>query len=96
LLNLQLLLLLVSLHAGQELLQQSGGTFEGLRSYLRQLAVAAYEQKAAAVDGIEPGLMQEAQKFFVLTQTDNLWKEHLQVRPGLADCLAYEQAGGQR
>lgn len=23
--------------------------------------------------------MQEAQKFFVLTQTDNLWKEHLQV-----------------
>jgi preprotein translocase subunit SecA len=66
--------------AGQELLQQSGGTFEGLRSYLRQLAVAAYEQKAAAVDDIEPGLMQEAQKFFVLTQTDNLWKEHLQVR----------------
>jgi preprotein translocase subunit SecA len=57
--------------------------------------VAAYEQKAAAVDDIEPGLMQEAQKFFVLTQTDNLWKEHLQVRPGLGDCLAYEQAGGQ-
>jgi preprotein translocase subunit SecA len=46
--------------------------------------VAAYEQKAAAVDDIEPGLMQEAQKFFVLTQTDNLWKEHLQVRPGTA------------
>uniref|UniRef100_A0A383WI89 chloroplast protein-transporting ATPase n=1 Tax=Tetradesmus obliquus TaxID=3088 RepID=A0A383WI89_TETOB len=64
---------------GQELLQQSGGSFEGLRSYLRQLAVAAYEQKAAAVDDIEPGLMQEAQKFFVLTQTDNLWKEHLQA-----------------
>jgi preprotein translocase subunit SecA len=46
--------------------------------------VAAYEQKAAAVDDIEPGLMQEAQKFFVLTQTDNLWKEHLQVRAGPA------------
>lgn len=54
-------------------------TFEGLRVYLRQLAVAAYQQKAAAVDDIEAGLMQEAQKFFVLTQTDNLWKEHLQV-----------------
>ena len=23
--------------------------------------------------------MQEAQRFFVLTQTDNLWKEHLQA-----------------
>jgi hypothetical protein len=36
--------------------------------------------QAAAVDTIERGLMQEAQKFFVLTQTDNLWKEHLQAR----------------
>jgi len=24
-------------------------------------------------------LVQEAQRFFVLTQTDNLWKEHLQA-----------------
>ena len=52
---------------------------QALRAYLRELAVAAYRQKAGAVDGLEGGLMQEAQKFFVLTQTDNLWKEHLQV-----------------
>lgn len=26
-----------------------------------------------------PGLMQEAERYFVLTQTDNLWKEHLQA-----------------
>ena len=31
------------------------------------------------MDELEEGLMQEAQRFFVLTQTDNLWKEHLQV-----------------
>lgn len=65
--------------AGAELSSQASGSFDGLRSYLRELAVAAYRQKAAAVDDIEPGLMQEAQKFFVLTQTDNLWKEHLQA-----------------
>jgi hypothetical protein len=64
---------------GAELSAQSNNTFDGLRSYLRQLATAAYQQKAAAVEDIEGGLMQEAQKFFVLTQTDNLWKEHLQV-----------------
>lgn len=64
---------------GAELSAQSNNSFDGLRAYLRQLATAAYAQKAAAVDGIELGLMQEAQKFFVLTQTDNLWKEHLQV-----------------
>ena len=68
--------------AGAELASQSGNNFEGLRMYLRSLATAAYQQKTAAVDDIERGLMQEAQKFFVLTQTDNLWKEHLQVDTG--------------
>lgn len=31
------------------------------------------------VEAVEKGLMLEAQRFFVLAQTDNLWKEHLQV-----------------
>ena len=31
------------------------------------------------MNGVEAGLMQDAQRFFVLTQTDNLWKEHLQA-----------------
>lgn len=31
------------------------------------------------VNGVEAGLMQDAQRFFVLTQTDNLWKDHLQA-----------------
>jgi hypothetical protein len=33
------------------------------------------------VEAMEKGLMGEAQRFFVLAQTDNLWKEHLQVKP---------------
>ena len=28
---------------------------------------------------MEEGLFADAQRFFVLTQTDNMWKEHLQV-----------------
>lgn len=76
-----------SAHAGAELAAQSNNNFEGLRGYLRQLATAALQQKAAAVDDIEKGLMQEAQKFFVLTQTDNLWKEHLQVGGWLVRCV---------
>jgi preprotein translocase subunit SecA len=71
--------LLEGLAAPELLANGGGGDFERLRSYLRQLAAAAYYQKRDAVDGIEPGLMQEAQRFFVLTQTDNLWKEHLQA-----------------
>lgn len=58
---------------------QSGG-YDGLRSHLRRLAVEAYEKKMTLVEEYENGLMQEAQRYFVLTQTDALWKEHLQVR----------------
>lgn len=64
---------------GDELRANSNGSFEALRAYLRQLSAAAYRQKRDAVESLEPGLMQEAQRFFVLTQTDNLWKEHLQA-----------------
>lgn len=32
------------------------------------------------VEAVEKGLATDAQRFFVLTQTDNMWKEHLQVR----------------
>ena len=44
------------------------------------------------VNAIEPGLMQDAERFFVLTQTDNLWKEHLQAikflqQVGTTGCL---------
>ena len=31
------------------------------------------------VEAVVPGLMRDAERFFVLSQTDNLWKEHLQA-----------------
>lgn len=56
----------------------NGGDYEALREFLRSAAERAYNSKVRATEDTEPGLMQEAQRFFVLTQTDNLWKEHLQ------------------
>lgn len=35
--------------------------------------------QARAVEQVEKGLMQQAQRFFLLTQIDNIWKEHLQA-----------------
>ncbi len=55
------------------------GDFEALRLYLREVCVDAYYRKARAMDEFEPGLMNEAQRYFLLTNTDNLWKEHLQA-----------------
>ena len=43
------------------------------------------------VDQIEKGLVQQAQRFFLLDWTDKLWQEHLQVRcpaPYCICCLA--------
>lgn len=38
----------------------------------------AFGQKSI-MEEIQPGLMHEIERFFVLTQTDNLFKEHLQA-----------------
>lgn len=56
-----------------------GGDYEKLRQHMREASVEAYHRKAAIIEEQEANLMQAAQRFFVLTQTDNLWKEHLQA-----------------
>jgi preprotein translocase subunit SecA len=56
-----------------------GGGYEALNAHLRRLAVDALDRKVKMIEEYEPGLMGEAQRFFLLSQTDALWKEHLQV-----------------
>jgi preprotein translocase subunit SecA len=62
---------------GEVLAQAAGGDYEALRQYLRKRGSDAYRTKVAEVDVVEPGLMRKAERFFVLAQTDSLWKEHL-------------------
>ena len=52
---------------------------EGVRNHLVKRCQDAYRMKAQEVEATEPGLMAEAERFFLLSQTDNLWKEHLQA-----------------
>ena len=53
--------------------------YDGVRNYLVKRGTDAYRTKREEVEAIQPGLMGEAERFFVLSQTDNLWKEHLQA-----------------
>ncbi len=46
---------------------------------LRAQLIMFINTQVEEVNTAEPGLMQDAERFFVLTQTDNLWKEHLQA-----------------
>lgn len=62
-----------------DLLNEYCPTFESMRDYLRELGRNAYLEKRRAVEELKPGLMDQAERYFVLSQTDNLWKEHLQA-----------------
>lgn len=65
--------------SGDSLAAAASGNYETLRNYLRKRGEEAYFSKVAEVEALDPGLMAAAQRFFVLAQTDNLWKEHLQA-----------------
>ncbi|GMH40256.1 hypothetical protein BSKO_08160 [Bryopsis sp. KO-2023] len=64
---------------GALLTKESDGDYEQLREYLRKRGVQAYDDKKVIMEEIQPGLMHQIERFFVLSQTDNLFKEHLQA-----------------
>lgn len=64
---------------GESLAQAAGGDYELLRTHLRRRGTEAYRTKVEEIEAAEVGLTQKAARFFVLAQTDNLWKEHLQA-----------------
>lgn len=62
-----------------ELLAEKCPNYDSLGDFLRMRGREAYLEKKNQVTKKAPGLMQEAERYFVLSQTDNLWKEHLQA-----------------
>ncbi|CAI5462189.1 unnamed protein product [Closterium sp. Yama58-4] len=62
-----------------ETLAPHADSIDSLREYLRKRGREVYYQKREEVEKIVPGLMKDAERYFVLSQTDNLWKEHLQA-----------------
>jgi preprotein translocase subunit SecA len=52
---------------------------ESLKAYMRRQGMDAYRNKKKVVNEISPDLMLQAERFFLLKQIDNLWKEHLQA-----------------
>ncbi|KAK3253820.1 hypothetical protein CYMTET_36948 [Cymbomonas tetramitiformis] len=55
------------------------GGADAVGDYLRKRSVDAYFTKKEEIEAVESGLFAEAERFFVLAQMDNLWKEHLQA-----------------
>lgn len=67
--------------------------FEEIRYYLRERMVEAYDQKVKETSEVAPGLMQEAQRYFLLDWTDRLWQEHLQAMSFLQKAIGLRGYG---
>jgi preprotein translocase subunit SecA len=64
-----------------------------LKTFLREQVRIAYDMKEAQVDQIQPGLMRQAERFFILQQIDTLWREHLQQMDSLRESVGLRGYG---
>ncbi|MEI8251356.1 MAG: preprotein translocase subunit SecA [Synechococcus sp. ELA057] len=70
-----------------------GLSVEELKAFLQEQMRNAYDLKEGQVDQARPGLMREAERFFILQQIDTLWREHLQAMDALRESVGLRGYG---
>ncbi len=68
-------------------------SIEELKNYLQEQLRIAYDLKESQIEKTRPGLMREAERFFILQQIDNLWREHLQSMDSLRESVGLRGYG---
>ncbi|BAZ03388.1 preprotein translocase subunit SecA [Calothrix sp. NIES-3974] len=64
-----------------------------IKAFLHEQVRIAYDMKEAQVDQIQPGLMRQAERFFILQRIDTLWREHLQGMDALRESVGLRGYG---
>ncbi len=64
-----------------------------IKTFLHEQVRIAYDLKEAEVDSVQPGLMRQAERFFILNRIDTLWREHLQSMDGLRESVGLRGYG---
>jgi preprotein translocase subunit SecA len=64
-----------------------------IKSFLHEQVRIAYDMKESQVDQIQPGLMRQAERFFILQRIDTLWREHLQQMDALRESVGLRGYG---
>lgn len=64
-----------------------------IKAFLHEQARIAYDIKEAEIDQIQPGLMRQAERFFILQRIDTLWREHLQQMDALRESVGLRGYG---
>ena len=73
--------------------QLQGLSMEELKAFLQEQLRNAYDIKEGQIDQQRPGLMREAERFFILQQIDTLWREHLQAMDALRESVGLRGYG---
>ena len=68
-------------------------TVSEMKTFLQEEVRKAYDLKENQVDQSRPGLMREAERFFILNQIDTLWREHLQGMDALRESIGLRGYG---
>jgi preprotein translocase subunit SecA len=70
-----------------------GLSVEELKAFLQEQMRNAYDIKEGQIEAQRPGLMREAERFFILQQIDTLWREHLQAMDALRESVGLRGYG---
>ena len=73
--------------------QLRGLNIEELKAFLQEQMRNAYDLKEAQIEENNPGMMRQAERFFVLQQVDTLWREHLQAMDALRESVGLRGYG---
>ncbi|AFY39983.1 protein translocase subunit secA [[Leptolyngbya] sp. PCC 7376] len=68
-------------------------TVPEMKTFLHEEIRKAYDIKEHQVDQNQPGLMRQAERFFILQQIDTLWREHLQAIDALRESVGLRGYG---
>jgi preprotein translocase subunit SecA len=71
----------------------AGMTVAEIKQFLREQLRIAYDIKEAQIEQVSPGLMRQAERFFILNRIDTLWREHLQSMDGLRESVGLRGYG---
>jgi len=70
-----------------------GLNIEQLKAFLQEQIRNAYDIKEAQIQENFPGMMREAERFFILQQLDSLWRDHLQSMDSLRESVGLRGYG---
>jgi preprotein translocase subunit SecA len=73
--------------------QLAGMSIGEIKTFMHEQVRIAYDMKEAQIDQIQPGLMRQAERFFILQRIDTLWREHLQQMDSLREAVGLRGYG---